>query len=135
MRTVSSSTLTSEMRMSPATTSPLSRIRSRTSTRLAWYVRRGSRVTRRPSQQVSEWSQVDVEVARLEAELLRELVNFFFEFHQCESDAFYLLVAQTAAFHAAHGLPFEQLAYEFHQRQHKLSEALFNTFWIDVDAA
>src|SRR5438105_2575412 len=123
------------MRTSPATTRPLSRIRSRMSTRLVpWYARRGSRVTRRPSQQVSEGSQIDIEIARLEAELLRELVNFLFELHQRKPDALYLLLAETAALHAAHGLPFEQLAYELDQCQHELSEALFNSFGIDLDS-
>src|SRR5919204_5116683 len=91
-------------------------------------------LTRRPSQQVSEWSEIDIEVARLEAELLGKLVDLFFELHQCKSDALYLLLAETPAFHAAHGLSFEQLAYELDQRQHQLSQSLLNTFWIDIDS-
>src|SRR6266852_2691848 len=129
IRIVSSSTFAREIRTSPATTRPLSRMRSRMSTRLVpWFPRRGSRLTNaQRSQKVSEGSQVDIEVAGPKPELLGELVHFFFQLHQCESDALHLLISETAALHAAHGLAFEQLPQELDQRQHKLSQPLLYT--------
>ena len=70
-----------------------------------------------------------------QAELVGQLVHFFFELHQGKSDALHLLVAETAAFHAAYGLSFEQLAQELDQRQHELRQPLLDAFRVDVDPA
>ena len=39
-------------------------------------------------------------------------MHLFFELHQCESDSLYLLLGETATFHAPYRLPFEKLFFE-----------------------
>jgi hypothetical protein len=72
--------------------------------------------------------------ARSQPELLRELVHFFLEFHQCESDPLNFLVAQTATFYPPNCLPFENLSKELNQRQHQLRQPLLHTLRNDIDA-
>src|SRR5215472_482956 len=134
MRMVSSSTLASEMRTSPATTRPLSRMRSRMSTREVLWTRRGSSVTD-ASQQVAQWTEIDVQIAWPQPELTRQLLHFLFQLHQGQSDALHLLVREVAAFHSAYSLPLEQLSNKLDQRQHQLCQTLFDAVGIDVDVA
>src|SRR5436190_667799 len=114
--TVIRSMPTSETRTQASTTMPLSRIRSRTSISDALWTRRGSMLTA-ASQQIAQWTEVDVQITRLKSEQVRQLVHLLFERHQCESDALYLLIREAAAFHTSHRLAFEQLTDEFDQRQ------------------
>src|SRR5438067_262509 len=103
MRMVSSSTLASDTRTSPATTRPLSRMRSRMSTSEVLWTRRGSSVTQ-TSQQVPQWTEIDVQIAWPQPELACQLLHLFLELHQGQSDALHLLIRELAAFHPPYRL-------------------------------
>jgi hypothetical protein len=72
------------------------------------------------SQKIAEWAEVDIQITGVKPELLRELVHFLFQFHQCETDPLNLLITQTPALHTPHGLPLEHLTEELDQRQNQL---------------
>src|SRR3712207_960486 len=156
---VSSSTLASEILMSPAMTSPLSRMRSSTSTRpggraviklvrsldnsLAPFragaaslkePRKAAGLRSRFSNQLADGAEVEVEVFVLKPELRLQLAQLLFELHQGEAQLLDLLGRKVAAFHPAHGLLFEQAADQLDQRQDELRQALLDRLRIDVDA-
>src|SRR5215470_12799851 len=112
---VRSSTFASETLMSPATTSPLSRILSRMSTSPCGW--RGSIGIR--AQDIATTTQslphlygpeLKVEVVIAEAEGALQLVHFFFELHQRGAEFFDLVVGEIACVHAAQCLLLEETA-------------------------
>src|SRR5438094_691402 len=113
MRIVRSSTFASEMRISPATTRPLSSTRSRMSTRFVVAETAGS-------------FSIQIKVCRRQIKILRELVNLPFQLHQGFAHLFNLLVGQRTPFHAADRLAFEQLAEQLNQAQHEFRQPLLD---------
>src|SRR5829696_7546395 len=69
------------------------------------------------SGQRAERSEVEVQVFRLEANLLRQLVDRLFQTHQRQADALDFVRRQRALLDAAERLPLHDLTNEVHQRE------------------
>src|SRR5690242_5378172 len=96
---VSSSTFASETLMSPATTSPLSRILSRMSTS-PWGCRCSMGMCARSLVEGAHRAKREIEVVVLEAEDFLHLGHLFFELHQRRAEAFDLFLGEVAGVHA-----------------------------------
>jgi multicomponent Na+:H+ antiporter subunit D len=68
-------------------------------------------------QQRAERPQVDVQVLRLQAEVLEQLVHPLIEPHEGVPEPLGLLVGDGAVFHPPQRLPLHELAQQFHHRQ------------------
>src|SRR3954452_2957509 len=136
---VRSSTLARETLMSPATTSPLSRILSRMSTNPCGW--RGSiGMARKDIATTTQLlphlyrSELKVEVVISEPECPLQLVHFFFELHQRGAQFFDLVVAEIAGVHATQRLLLQQAADQFNDGEHELRESVLDDLRIGGDA-
>src|SRR5204862_7129460 len=87
------------------------------------------------SEQVPERAEVEVEVLRVEPELLAQLLHALVELHEGAAEPLDLVVGEAAAVDAAERLPLHELAEQLHDREHQLREAALQLLGIRVHAA
>src|SRR5688572_7452496 len=75
-----------------------------------------------PLHQLSNRTQVEIQVLNGNAELRGDVADRFLELHERAPDVFRLVVGQRAGFHAADRLSLEELADELDERQHQLRD-------------
>src|SRR5439155_20607933 len=78
--------------------------------------------SQRGSQQPAERSQVEVEIAVGELEVLLELLHALFQRHERRAQPLDLVVAEPARLDAADGLALHELAQQLDEREHELRE-------------
>src|SRR5690349_4651862 len=86
-------------------------------------------------QQITERTEVEIEVALFQSEVLRQLAHAAVELHEGLPQALDLLVAEVAGVHTAQRLSLHQLAQELDQREHELRETLLDLLRVGLDAA
>ena len=74
------------------------------------------------SEQIAERPEVEIEIALLEPEVLRELVHALFELHERLAETLDLLVVEVPRLHAAKRLTFHELPEQLDQSEHELRE-------------
>src|SRR5580765_7699239 len=84
------------------------------------------------SGQLADRPEIEVQILGLEAELLREITNRLFEPHQREADRLCFLGGQGVRVHSPDCLALQNLADEFHERQHELQHRPANVVRIGV---
>src|SRR6185503_6813177 len=82
--------------------------------------------------QLSDGAEVEVQIFTRDTEFCRDVDDRFLELHQRAADVFRLARRQRTRFHAADGLPFEQLADELDEREHQLRDRALDIVWIGV---
>src|SRR4051794_12115814 len=84
--------------------------------------------------QVSEWSEIEVEVLVGEAELLLQLLHALVQLHERAAEALGLLLVERAGLHAPERLALHQLSEEIDHGQHEPGEAALDVLRVGVDA-
>src|SRR4051794_22700492 len=87
------------------------------------------------SQQITERSEIEIQVFLLEPEVLRELVHALLELHERLPETLDLLVVEVPHFHAAERLALHQLPQELDQGEHELSEPTLDVLRVGLDPA
>src|SRR5579884_315123 len=85
-------------------------------------------------QQLPERPQVDVEVLRLEAEVLAQLGHADLQGQERSADALDLLVGEVVGVEAAYGLALHELAQRLDQGQHQCHKRALHVLLVRVDA-
>src|ERR1043165_4258625 len=125
--------------MSPATTSPLSRTRSRMSTRpcvrfgvtSSGKVSPGSRAAFLPK--FSQGTEIDREIVVGQTKCRLQVVHPLTELHQRQAELFDFPVIQGPAVHPANGLMLEHTSKQFYHGQHEARKTLLDSLRISVD--
>src|SRR6188474_2096282 len=86
-------------------------------------------------QQVAERTEMQVEVAFLELEMLGQLAHTAIEEHERLAQPLDLVVRQRPGLHPPQRLALHQLAQQLDQRQDELGEAFLDLLRIGVDSA
>src|SRR5205823_11467514 len=87
------------------------------------------------SKKVSQGTEIEVEVAVLEAEVVLQLLHPPLELHEGLPHSLDLVVGERALLHPSEGLEFHQLAKKLDQRQHELRKPSLHLLRVGVDPA
>src|SRR3954464_3188659 len=85
------------------------------------------------SQQITERSEIELEVFLLEPEVLRELVHALLGLNNRLAETLDLLVVEVPHFHAAERLALHQLPQELDQREDELREPALDVLGVGLD--
>jgi hypothetical protein len=83
---------------------------------------------------MTERAEIQVQIFRVETELIAEIADRFFQPHQGQPDRLGLVGAQRPGLHPSNRLPLENLPDELHQREHQFADGTAHVVRIRIPA-